>query len=150
MPIESVADAMLAGDFQEATERARRVNEVQNLMGLTVVRHDSEATGVTMELTDRVRGTVDGTVHGGLLATLADVTSAFSLTGAFDTESEIPVTTDLHIRYYRQPRSGPVLAEAKVVHKGKRLLSVECSVVDAEERALARATATYMLVPRPA
>jgi uncharacterized protein (TIGR00369 family) len=147
MPTESVTESMLAGDLQEATRRARRGNEVQDLMGLSVLRHDAEGTAVTMELTERVRGAAEGTVHGGLLATLADVTSAFSLAGIFDPTTEVPVTTDMHIRYYRQPRSGPILAVARVVHKGRRLLSVECSVADAEQRILARATATYMLVP---
>jgi uncharacterized protein (TIGR00369 family) len=57
------------------------------------------------------------------------------------------VTTDLHVRYYRQPRSSPITAQAHVVHRGRRILSVECSVVDGEDRQLARSTATYMIVP---
>jgi uncharacterized protein (TIGR00369 family) len=82
-----------------------------------------------------------------MLATLADVTSAVALRGSFDGEREIPVTTDMHIRYYRQPRSSPISAEAKVVHRGRRLLSVECMITDAEGRQLARSTGTYMIVP---
>jgi acyl-coenzyme A thioesterase PaaI-like protein len=38
-------------------------------------------------------------------------------------------------------------AEARIVHDGRRLRSVECSVVDGEDRILIRATATYMMVP---
>jgi acyl-coenzyme A thioesterase PaaI-like protein len=55
----------------------------------------------------------------------------------------------MHVRYYRQPRSGPLTAEATVVHKGKRLLGTECVVTDAELRVLVRSTATYMIVPIP-
>jgi uncharacterized protein (TIGR00369 family) len=100
-----------------------------------------------MPLNEDVRGPVSGTVHGGMLATLADVTCAVSLWGAYDPALEMPVTTDMHVRYYRQPRSGPIKAEAHVVHRGRRILSVESSVADNEERSLVRATATYMLVP---
>jgi uncharacterized protein (TIGR00369 family) len=60
----------------------------------------------------------------------------------------VPVTTDLHIRYYRQPHAGPITAEANLVYRGRRLLSRECAVTDAENRVLARSTATYMLVPQ--
>jgi uncharacterized protein (TIGR00369 family) len=118
-------------------------------MGLTFVKVDRDSATLTMEMSDDVRGSAENTVHGGILATFADVASAVSLTGSFDSDRELTVTTDMHIRYYRQPKAGPLTAEAKVVDRGSRLLGTECSIVDAEQRVLARATATYMLVPRP-
>ena len=83
-----------------------------------------------------------------MLATLADTASAQALWGAYEFGTEHPVTTDMHIRYYRQPQAGPLTAEANLVHRGRRLLSCECAVTDAEDRVLARSTATYMLVPQ--
>jgi len=38
-------------------------------------------------------------------------------------------------------------AEARLVHGARRLLGAECSVADADDRVLIRATATYMMVP---
>src|SRR5580658_10625419 len=70
-----------------------------------------------------------------------------ALWDSYDPEVAVSVTTDMHLRYYRQPGSGPFSAEATVVHKGRRLLSTEYVVSDAEERVLARSTATYMVVP---
>ena len=102
---------------------------------------------LTMELGDSVRGAVEGSVHGGILATFADIACATAVWGAHERGTEVPVTTDLHMRYYRQPRRGPLTARADLVHRGRRLLSCECVVEDAEGRALARATATYMIVP---
>ena len=116
-------------------------------MGLHILAHGPR-TLITMELTDAVRGMVPGSVHGGMLATLADVASAIALEGTFDPDSEIPVTTDMHIRYYRQPQAGPLTAKAELVHKGRRILSCECAIEDAQSRVLARSTATYMVVPR--
>ena len=69
-------------------------------------------------MTDAVSGSAPGTVHGGLLATFADAASAISVWDAYDVETERPVTTDMHVRYYRQPRSGPLMAEVSVVQKG--------------------------------
>jgi uncharacterized protein (TIGR00369 family) len=116
-------------------------------MDLKCLEHGPH-TVVTMELSDSVRGSAPGSVHGGMLATLADAASAWTLWGAFEFGAEIPVTTDLHIRYYRQPLAGPLTAEANLVHRGRRLLSCECVVTDVENRVLARSTATYMLVPQ--
>jgi uncharacterized protein (TIGR00369 family) len=116
------------------------------LMGLEIVRL-TPTTILSMTLSDDVRGVAAGSIHGGILATFADVTAAVALWDAFEVGSEIPVTTDLHMRYYRQPRSGPLTADATVVHKGRRLLSTECVVSDAEQRVLARSTATYMVAP---
>ena len=60
--------------------------------------------------------------------------------------TERPVTTDMHVRYLRQPKSGPITATARLVHRGRRILSTECSIVDGDGRDLVRATATYMIV----
>jgi uncharacterized protein (TIGR00369 family) len=93
-----------------------------------------------------VRGFYDGTVHGGVLATLADAGCASCLESEYNLGSQLTVTTDMHVRYYRQPKGGPLIAEAKMVHQGKRLLSAECTVLDASDRVLLRSTATFMLV----
>jgi uncharacterized protein (TIGR00369 family) len=115
-------------------------------MGLNCLEYGPH-TVVTMELGDAVRGAAPGSIHGGMLATLCDVASAWTLWGALEVGVEMPVTTDMHIRYYRQPQAGPLTAEANLVHRGRRLLSCECVVTDDESRVLARATATYMIVP---
>jgi uncharacterized protein (TIGR00369 family) len=138
------AEAAVAGDWQALTESIRRI-PLHTLMGLTVVEGGPH-TVVTMELTDDVRGAADGSVHGGMLASLADIASALSLRDSLE-PTQIPVTTDIHLRYYRQPRGGPLTAVADVVHRGRRLLGTECSITDCEQRVLARSTATYMVVP---
>jgi uncharacterized protein (TIGR00369 family) len=118
---------------------------VHGWLGLQIELMGEEAV-VTMELTDEVRGPAPGTIHGGVLATLADVTCALTLSGKFDISIERPVTTDMHIRYYRQPKAGPITATGRIVYRGRRILSAESSIVDAEGRELARATATFMIV----
>jgi uncharacterized protein (TIGR00369 family) len=135
-------------DEDALTQINREFHEhpVHGRMGLNISQRKPH-TIVTMEVSDDVQGALPGSVHGGMLATLADVTCAIALWESFDPASELPVTTDMHMRFYRQPRSGPVKAESRVVHDGRRLRSVECSVVDGEDRILARATATYMMVP---
>ena len=142
-----VARGMAERDLAAATEGILGTVPIHHTMGLKVVGVDEDSVVLTMELTDAVRGSAEGTIHGGLLATFADAASAMVLSGSFEPDVQIPVTTDIHVRYYRQPKAGPLTAEARVVHRGRRILSTECSIVDAEQRVLSRSTATYMIVP---
>jgi uncharacterized protein (TIGR00369 family) len=86
-------------------------------------------------------------VHGGALSALMDIACG-NVAGSQELWSRgaIPVTTDLHIRYFRQPAKGPLVVDARARHRGKRLISVECTVTDGDDRELATATATYMVI----
>jgi acyl-coenzyme A thioesterase PaaI-like protein len=52
-------------------------------MDLQCLQHGPH-TVMTMDLGDSVRGFAPGSVHGGMLATLADIASAMTLGSAFD------------------------------------------------------------------
>jgi uncharacterized protein (TIGR00369 family) len=121
--------------------------ELHRQMGLKLLELRPE-TVLSMELSDAVRGIYPGSVHGGMLATFADVASATALWNSFDRETSIPVTTDMHVRYYRQPKGGPLTATVQVVHEGRRLLSTECVIRDAQDRVLARTSGTFAIQPR--
>jgi uncharacterized protein (TIGR00369 family) len=128
------------------TEEVRAGSPVHDRLQVSIVQQEPGHVTMSMPLTDDVRGYFEGSIHGGMLATFADIASAFCLEGCYDLSSEITVTTDMHVRYYRQPSGGPLVAEAAMVHRGRRLLSAECSIVDAADRVLIRSTATYMVI----
>jgi uncharacterized protein (TIGR00369 family) len=94
---------------------------------------------------DYVRGWVSP-LHGGIVATIVDIACAATLVGKFDPAEEVPVSTDLHVRYYRTPKQWPVRATGRLVHAGRTLLGTECVVTDAGGAELARASATYVIV----
>ena len=146
--VQAVA-ALNAGDLADATVHMRKHVRLHDRMGIAIVAMTDESAELTMELTEETSGSAAGTVHGGLLATFADIASAMAVTRSLDNETQIQITTDLHIRYFRQPKSGPLTAKATLVHHGRKILSAECVISDAEHRVLARATATYMVVARP-
>ena len=104
-------------------------------------------TVLTMSLSDEVRGFYPGSVHGGILAAFADVAAATSLWNTCDGVTTVPVTTEMHLRYFRQPKGGPLTAEVQVVHQGQRLLSTDCIVTDAEGHVLLRASGTFAVQP---
>ena len=89
-----------------------------------------------------------GNLHGGAIATLIDVAaaSAAARTGGFVPGQNALVTADLHVRYLKRPHGDLVFARARVVHSGRSLIVVECRVVDAEDRVIASADFSSMLV----
>ncbi|WP_332643770.1 PaaI family thioesterase [Aeromicrobium sp.] len=147
--IARAMEALNAGDLETATILNRELVRLHDRMGITIVGITEDSAETTMELNADTAGSRLGTVHGGMLATFADVTAALALTRSLDGTGHIQVTTDMHIRYFRQPKSGPLTARATVVHRGRLILSAECVICDAEGRDLARATATYMLAQLP-
>ncbi len=84
-----------------------------------------------------------GTVHGGVLATLADTAVAFALATNFDGKMGF-ATTDLTIHFLRRARTD-VLARARILKKGARVNVGEVQIVDETGREVARVLATFVL-----
>lgn len=118
---------------------------LQSFLGLKVVQRGSPSR-LEMPLTEEVRGVV-APLHGGALATLIDVASGFAAaTGIADDGSQMPVSTDLTVRFLRQPKASPLVAQAEVVHGGRSAVLVDCVVTDGEGRQVGRGTGTYRIV----
>lgn len=84
-----------------------------------------------------------GTVHGGILATLADTAIAFALSTNFDGKMGF-ATADLTIHFLSRARSD-VRALARILKKGRRVNVGEAEIVGPGGRAVARAIATFIL-----
>ncbi len=89
-----------------------------------------------------------GTVHGGVLATLAD--SATGLAYRTVLEPNMTFTTiQLQMTYLSAGRAGRIVTRGRVVKRGRRTGYAEADVVDGEGRLLARATALFAVMPEP-
>jgi uncharacterized protein (TIGR00369 family) len=118
---------------------------MQDYMGITIERATPTAI-VKMELSDNIRGGA-APVHGGALCTLADIACGVALGDDWDFTKEFPVSVDLNVRFFAQPKSGPLTAEATAVHRGRKITGAECVITDGDGRQVARAAGTYMIVP---
>jgi uncharacterized protein (TIGR00369 family) len=92
---------------------------------------------------------LSGNLHGGAIATLIDVASGMATArGAqWDPATSTIVTADLHVRYLARPRGDIVRAEARVLRSGRQLIIVQCHVLDEEDRLIAAADFSTMIVP---
>jgi uncharacterized protein (TIGR00369 family) len=85
-----------------------------------------------------------GTVHGGFLATLADMAmgaAVRSLTG----EGDVPATSQLTLAYLRPGHVGVVSVTARIRKQGEHLLVCDADI-EQDGKALVHAVATFALV----
>lgn len=84
-----------------------------------------------------------GTVHGGVLCSIAD--SAMGIAHASTLgEGETGTTLELKINFVRPVWSDKLRAIGKVTKAGKTISLVECDVLDSKNRLVARSSSTCM------
>jgi uncharacterized protein (TIGR00369 family) len=87
-----------------------------------------------------------GTMHGGLIATLADTATGLAMLTALEAGTT-HVTTSLGVTFLAPGRAGPVTARGRVLKRGRRFGYAEADVVDEAGALLARASATFTVTP---
>jgi len=88
-----------------------------------------------------------GTLHGGVLCDLADLAMGAAFAATLE-EGESFTTMDLQARYFRALREGHLVAEARIVHRGRNAGFVEADVTDGEGRVVARFSGTCTVLRR--
>ena len=90
----------------------------------------------------------NGTVHGGVVYTLVDVSMAEALRTMIG-EGERPVTIEIKVNYLEPGRPGTLISTAQVRKGGKRMTIIEAEVLQGEEEdgeVVALASGTYTLI----
>lgn len=90
-----------------------------------------------------------GTVHGGVLATLADSATGLAYRTVLEPGTTF-TTIQLSVTYLSAGRAGRIEARGRVVKRGRRTGYAEADVVDGDGRLLARATALLAVMPEDA
>lgn len=93
---------------------------------------------------DPTNVTVGDMVHGGAIATLADLTvMAAAWSGAVAPPELRGVTVSLTLDFMAPARSTDVIGVGRVLRRGRSLVNCEAEIVDPDGRLLAKALATY-------
>ncbi|HSJ51005.1 MAG TPA: PaaI family thioesterase [Actinomycetota bacterium] len=86
-----------------------------------------------------------GSLHGGVIASLADAATGIAVHAALD-EGWTHATTSLHLTFLAPGRLGDhVVARGRVVKRGRRFGYAEADVARSDGTLLARASATFLL-----
>jgi len=89
----------------------------------------------------------DGYAHGGAIFSPADASVAIALLGLID-RSETLLTVEMKINYIKAVQDGEIVAEAKIVHKGKKTALGDVEVRNADGELVAKGLATYMIIQK--
>jgi uncharacterized protein (TIGR00369 family) len=87
---------------------------------------------------------LQGLVHGGVIATLADTAAGLAMRSVIDSGHR-HVTINLDVQYLRAARGGELTARGTVVRKGRSIGFADAVVTDDRGMLLARAQVTMAL-----
>jgi len=83
-------------------------------------------------------------VHGGAIASIADSAAAWATAASADFK-KAPLTVEMKINFLAPVKSGQLIAEARIVHKGRTISLSDVEVKDDNGRLVAKSLVTYYL-----
>jgi len=128
---------------QDALIRVLNASPAYRHLGMKVVLAEEGSSRIEMEVLEDLKN-LYGTVHGGMLATLLDSVCGVAL-GSLLRVGESLVTLDLRINYLSPVKSGTVIAEGKVIHKGRQTGVAEATLKDETGRLAAKGMSTHFV-----
>jgi len=85
------------------------------------------------------------TVHGGVIASLADSAAAWAIYNSNNREG-ILVTVEMKINFLKPINSGKLIAEARNLHRGSKIFVCDVEVRNGKNDLIAKSLVTYYLV----
>jgi uncharacterized protein (TIGR00369 family) len=146
-----------------SAEQRKEMSGLEFVQGLAngTLPHNTMAGTLGYEIIEAEKGRVvvtalpsdthlnpQGTVHGGLAATMLDSCMGLAIQTLLD-KGVGSTTLEFKISFVRAitPQTGPIRAEGTVVSQGRRVGTAEGRVIDATGRLLAHATTTCLILP---
>ncbi|MEP7065246.1 MAG: PaaI family thioesterase [Gemmatimonadota bacterium] len=114
-------------------------------LGFTALSFEEGKAAFSM-VTDPARhGNVMGTLHGGVLATIADSAMGFAFATTLAADESF-ATLEMKVSFLRPVWKATLTASATVVQRGKTTGLVDCRVTDERDRLIAHATSTCLVL----
>jgi uncharacterized protein (TIGR00369 family) len=112
-------------------------------LGIVAEVLDAEEVRLRMPW-DTTNVTLGDMVHGGAIATLADVTvMAAAWAGVEAADSLRGVTTSMAVQFLAPARTTDLIGVGRVLRRGKTLVNCEVDVITPDGELVAKAIATY-------
>ena len=86
-----------------------------------------------------------GTLHGGILCDIADAAMGLAFASTLAPEETL-TTVELKINFFRPVWQARLKAQGTVVQRGQTMGYVECTITDEENRLVAKAASTCMVL----
>lgn len=104
---------------------------------------DSGAARIAYEASEKLLNRF-GALHGGMIASIMDDVMAIAA-GLSLAWGELSPTLEMKVNFLAMAKPGRLVALARVVKRGRTVMFLEATLVDAQERMIATASATAVV-----
>ncbi len=113
-----------------------------DLLGLSFTKFENGYSQCTLDVVDKLLNP-HKVVHGGVLYSMADTGMGAALYSNLD-KNELCATIEIKIIYFKAVKSGALICDTKVIHKGKKIATMESEIIN-DEQLVAKAIGTFSI-----
>lgn len=132
---------------EEHARQFQTGNPFHSLIGVELVERGEGYARCRLPVTEKVRGGVAGSVHGGVLSALVDIVTLSAIASVVRPGEQMAGTAELNVSYLRPALGDAVIAEARVLKKGRTLAVVDIDLSGEDGRLVAKGRVSYALRP---
>jgi uncharacterized protein (TIGR00369 family) len=132
----------LTPDRQQEILKKYASNHFPRLLGIEIDLVEPGHARLSVEVREELLQ-LQGVMHGGAIASLIDTAVAFAIVGASEPDDRF-TTVEMKVNYLSAIREGRVVADARLIRDGRRIIVADCDVFDARGRLSAKGLLTYI------
>ena len=137
----------LKESYEKALRRAVETAPFYQLLRISLEKIDEGFARFRMPFSKELTQAY-GVVHGGAIASLADTAVAFALMTLIHPGERV-TTAELKMNFLTSVHNGEMIGEARIIHKGKKLVLADMEVKREDGKLIAKGLATYVILTSP-
>lgn len=127
---------------EETIRKKFESNHFPRLVGIEIDSIEPGRARLSLEVREELLQ-LQGVMHGGAIATLIDTAVAFAIIGASEPDDRF-TTVEMKVNYLAPIREGRVVADARLIRDGRRIVVADCDLFDSKGRLAAKGLLTYI------
>ncbi len=129
---------------EQAIREKFEENHFPQLLGIEIDSIEPGRARLSVEVRQELRQ-LQGVMHGGATASLIDTAVAFAIMSVSEPGDRF-TTVEMKVNYLSAIREGRIVADARLLRDGRRIIVAECDVHDAKGRLAAKGLLTYIRI----
>ena len=126
----------------QAIREKFEINHFPRMLGIEIDSIEPGRARLSVEVRRELLQ-LQGVMHGGAIASLIDTAVAFAIISVSQPEDRF-TTVEMKVNYLSAIREGRVVAEARLIRDGRRIIVADCDVFDSQGRLAAKGLLTYI------
>jgi uncharacterized protein (TIGR00369 family) len=118
------------------------INHFPRLLGIEIDSIEPSRARLSVEVRQELLQ-LQGVMHGGAIASLIDTAVAFAIISVSEPQDRF-TTVEMKVNYLSAIREGRVVADARLIRDGRRIIVADCDVFDSQGRLAAKGLLTYI------